>query len=218
MEPVSHSSEVNSAFRLLIREEFLRRCKVNSNYSLRAFARQLGVDPSLLSKVMRGQRKPSRDLITVVGTAIGIRPSKIAKLLKGKGDINYSNVDGDVFTVISDWCHFSILELMKTRFFQSDFGWMAQRLSLRKAEVEAAVERLIRLQFVEITDGLIRLKAQNNTWANNSTTTIARRSLQKQLTLKAADAIDRVPFELRESGSLTIACPATLVPELKRKI
>lgn len=207
-----------AAFSLLVREEFLRRCKNNPSYSLRSFARQLGVDPSLLSKVIRGQRQPSEDLVKCVGPLIGIKPQQISKLLKGSGDVSYLMVSDDIFSVISDWFHFAILELIKTKEFESDLSWIAQRLCIHKTEAQAAIERLERLDFVEIKKGKYCLKAQNNTWANNEMTSAARKNLQKQLAIKAAEAIDDIPFSLRESGSLTIATPKTLIPEIKKKI
>lgn len=205
-------------FRLIVREEFLRRCKNNPSYSLRSFARQIGVDASLLSKVIRGQRQPSIELIKCVGPLIGLRPQQVSKLLKGNEDVAYSRVSDDIFLVISDWFHFAILELIKTKCFESDPAWIAQRLSIHNAEVLSAVERLERLGFIEIKNGKLSLKAQNNTWANNEMTSAARKTLQKQLATKAKDAIDNVPFELRESGSLTIATPRNLIPEVKKKI
>lgn len=205
-------------FSLLVREEFLRRYKNNPSYSLRSYARQLNVDASLLSKIIRGQRKPSVELIKCVGPLIGIRPQQISKLLKGRDDVAYSRVSEDIFLVISDWFHFAILELMKTKGFESDPAWIAQRLSIHNAEAQSAVERLERLDFIEIKDGKYFLKARNNTWVNNEMTSAARKSLQKQLAMKAKDAIDNVPFEFRESGSLTIATPKNLIPDVKKKI
>lgn len=205
-------------FSLLVREEFLRRCKNNPSYSLRSYARQLGVDASLLSKVIRGRRQPSVELIKCIGPLIGIRPQQISKLLKGSNEVAYTRVSDDIFSMMSDWFHFAILELMKTKDFESDPAWIAQRLSIHKTEAQSAVERLERLDFIESKDGKFILKAQNNTWANNEMTSAARKNLQKQLAVKAREAIDDVPFEFRESGSLTIATPKNLIPEVKKKI
>jgi transcriptional regulator with XRE-family HTH domain len=215
---VEKPAERPMAFRDLLKADFLKRCRSNPSYSLRSYARQLGVDASLLSKILRGQRRPSEQFVQTIGALLGLRPSQLAALLDGTATVSYSKVNDDVFSVISDWYHFAILELMKTKGFVDDPAWIAQRLSIHKAEAEAALERLERLEFIEVDGERYVLTARNNTWANNEITTAARRNLQKQLTKKALEALDDVPFEMRESGSLTIACPRDLLPEVKKRI
>ena len=48
-------------FQTCLRNELERRCKANPAYSLRAFAKFLGVDPSFLSKVLSGKREVTRN-------------------------------------------------------------------------------------------------------------------------------------------------------------
>jgi transcriptional regulator with XRE-family HTH domain len=207
-----------AGFGLLLRQEFLRRCRKNPSYSLRAYARQLGVDASLLSKIIRGQRNASENLVRLIAPQIGIKAADIPGILSNKKDLFYSTLDEDIFAVISDWFHFAILELMKTTSFQGEPGWIAKRLNVNRSQVEDAIERLIRLEFVEEKNGTLSLRAKNNTWANNEMTSVARKQLQLQLAAKATEAIQDVPFEIRESGSLTVACSKRLVPEVKARI
>ena len=48
-----------SNFRIFLKKELKRRCSRNPNYSLRAFARFLEIDVSLLSKVLRAKHTMS---------------------------------------------------------------------------------------------------------------------------------------------------------------
>jgi len=150
--------------------------------------------------------------------AIGVGPTEISKFLSSTDDVAYNQLSEDTFSVINDWFHFAILELVKTEGFQSDASWIAKRLSIHPTQAQAAVERLERLDFIQISCNEISLKSQNNTWANNEMTSAARKNLQKQLSMKATEAIEDIPFADRESGSLTIACSKELLPELKKKI
>lgn len=205
-------------FSLVLREEFLRRCKKNANYSLRGFAKHLKTDPSLLSKILRGQRKPSSDFIKQIGPAIGFKADELLQFVKGKVDVDYYKMNEDIFSIISDWFHFAILELIKTDEFNPDVRWIASRLNIHTVEAQAALERLERLNFIDIENGTINLKSENNTWANNEMTSLARKNLQKELAQKALSAIEDISFEHRESGSLTIACSKKLIPNIKNKI
>jgi len=47
------------SFRDILTQELRRRKAVNHRYSLRAFARSLQMDPSTLSKILRGKRELS---------------------------------------------------------------------------------------------------------------------------------------------------------------
>jgi len=49
-----------TSFRLRLQAELARRCAGNPRYSLRAFARRLGVDHSTLSQLLRGRRALTR--------------------------------------------------------------------------------------------------------------------------------------------------------------
>ncbi len=52
-------NSANSHFIQVINTEFLRRKKVNHRYSLRGYAHSIGIDPSLLSKILAGKHIPS---------------------------------------------------------------------------------------------------------------------------------------------------------------
>ena len=43
-------------------DEFQKRKSVNPTYSLRAFSRDIGVDQSLMTKILKGKRKVSAEL------------------------------------------------------------------------------------------------------------------------------------------------------------
>ena len=49
----------NSHFIQVINTELIRRKKINQRYSLRGYAHSIGIDPSLLSKILTGKHIPS---------------------------------------------------------------------------------------------------------------------------------------------------------------
>src|SRR5687768_9276024 len=62
-------------------QEFERRRRKNPKYSLRAYGRSLGVDHSLLSKIIRGQRPLSIKLIFQIGLGLGIDEFKLRAII-----------------------------------------------------------------------------------------------------------------------------------------
>jgi uncharacterized protein (TIGR02147 family) len=69
---------------------------------------------------------------------------------------NYQQLSLDSFQVISDWYHYAILELTLVHDFESDCKWIASRLGLSVHVVEAAIERLKRLDLLIEQDGKLR--------------------------------------------------------------
>lgn len=68
-------------YRELLQREFYAIVEKNPKYSLRAFANKLGVDHSLLSKILRGKRKPSQGFIRKTAPLCGMSKEEIHKLL-----------------------------------------------------------------------------------------------------------------------------------------
>jgi uncharacterized protein (TIGR02147 family) len=205
--------------RMLLQAEFISRCRRNSVYSMRAFAKFLGIDQSLLSKIMKGERKISKASALSLGAKIGLKPSEIDEALGAtKAGVQFHRLADDQFSSIASWYHFALLELSKTKGFRSDAQKIANRLGIHIEEARSAIERLQRLGLIRLEKGTWSLNSANNTWTNNQVTTEARKLLQKSLLEKSIDAIETVPFEMRDNGSLTVAVNKKRLPEFKQKL
>lgn len=208
------------AIRLAIRKEFIDRCRRNRAYSLRAFAKYLEIDQSFLSKLLKGQRPVTENLAKTIGPKLGIKTSQIKTLfnLGAAAMPNFLNLSDDEFEMLSEWHHFAILELVKTKGFVNDAQKISTRLQVHVTWVCEALERLQRLRFIQINGKRIKLLSPNNTWSNTQQTTAARKKMQRTLLEKSIEAIDHVPFEERENGSLTVAINSKRLPEFKLKL
>src|SRR4051812_19686100 len=108
----------NHDFRSFLQEEFSARARRNPRYSLRAFAKSLDIDPSELSKVMRGARTIGPRLIQTLGKNIGCSDVEILKFRKRTSSVRastgaaspsaYKEIPLENFKVISNWYHFAI--------------------------------------------------------------------------------------------------------------
>jgi len=201
-----------------LQREFVGRCKKNSAYSMRAFAKFLDIDQSFLSKFMRGQKSISTETALALSRKLGLKPSSLNNEKNVTVKDTFLPLLDDEFAVISDWYHFAILELSKTRKFKSDAKVIAQRLGIHVEEARSAIDRLRRIGLIRLEDGNFTLNAPNNTWTNSQATSDARKLLQKRLLDRGITAIETVPFELRENGSLTVAIEKKRLPEFKQKL
>ncbi len=197
-----------------LKREYVERKRRNANYSLRAFAKALDLDQSLLSKILRGVREPTSDTVIKVSQRLGVRPTK----LKTRKKSAYSALQIEATQLLAHWEHFAILELVKTKGFRTDLNWIAKRLQISVIEVEVAVRRLEAFGFLVTNEKQWRLKRPNTSWTNFSETSPGKVHLQKKLLEKATEAIDRLPFDRRENASLTLQCSRRLIPEVKKKV
>lgn len=214
---VNQTFAVEKKIRHLIQSEFIKRCKKNNAYSLRAFAQYLEIDQSYLSKILRGHRSISEKVSQQVCLKLGIRPSTFSEL-SGQHDGRYFQMIDDEFNMISDWTHFAIIELIKTNPPELNDASISDRLGLHIEEVRGAIVRLQRIGYLRIENQQMILNSPNNTWSNNVMTTEARKILQKKLLEMAIEAVDTIPFALRDHGSLTVAINKNRIPEFKEKL
>jgi transcriptional regulator with XRE-family HTH domain len=220
----NESQRSTQTFRKFLQDELLRRVDRNPGYSLRAFARSLGINPASLSRILRGQRIISEDMREKLAQRLGLHPTEYQQL-----DLNDSSEPGaqaqyhqlslDAFQVISDWYHYAILELVNTRGFKPDARWVATRLGITTSEVHAAVERLTRLGMLEVTEEGQWINASgSNTNIAADMRAAAYRKLQRQSLEMAIRALDEVPIEKRDQSTMTMSVDSRKLPEAAERI
>lgn len=169
------ANQTEMTYRQYIEREFRRRCRRNSLYSLRAFARDLEISASKLSEVLRGKcglstfaaeqlcvhlhlsEVETEHFIILVEAEHSRNPSRKAQardqLKRFQAAHGYSELDIERFKIISDWQHLAILELMELENFQSDLEWIAQKLELDIFIVSESLERLEKFNLIETKQG-----------------------------------------------------------------
>lgn len=149
----------NEAFRLRLQEELVERTRRNPSFSARAFARQLEIEHSSLSQILSGKRTLTDKMCKRLAQKIALPPDEMYGLMGVNSSSNkttqlskFTNLSVDHFKVIADWYHYAILELTHLPHFRGDPSWIAKSLGIKVYEVRAAVERLQRLEYLEITE------------------------------------------------------------------
>jgi len=159
-------------YRDYLKEVLTERIQANRQYSLRSFARNLGIQPSLLSEVLGGTRRLSPESANLVAQKLELASHerdyfellvqleraknqtlkestlrKIQQLNPDKKDIHDLGVD--YFQMIAEWYHFAILRLTEIETFEWSKKNVARALGIHEVEVATALERLERLQLIE---------------------------------------------------------------------
>lgn len=211
-------------FRDFLQSEFILRCRKNPRYSVRAFARSLNVDHSTLSQILRGKRSLTKKMVSKLAKSLDLTPSQLNGFLKGPAKSEettqeYQQLSLDTYTLISDWYHYAIFELLTVRHFKQDAAWIAQTLNISTTEAQNALDRLKRTGLLVVdSKGLWKQGATHVTTVNNEFTAAAFRNLQKGLLQLSLNALEQTPFELRDHSSMTMAIHTKRIPEAKKRI
>jgi uncharacterized protein (TIGR02147 family) len=202
-----------------LQNELIRRCRDNTNYSMRSFARQLGVNQSLLSKILRGKKAISEKMVLELSKILKVPKGDMMRFLsndQAAAGFNRAQMLRDQFELLSDWYHFAILELTHLKHFKPDAKWIATTLGISVLEANMAIDRLVRNGFIKIhLNGKWQIFKPHNNWTNRAVTTSAQKIYQRQVLERAIQAIKDVDFDFRHNTSMTLSVNARLMPKFK---
>lgn len=187
------------------------RSEKNPAYSIRSFAKALDVEASSLAQILGGKRPLSDKMCLRIGAKLGLSPLKVRALMNSRAlkatenFAKFNKLSDDAFRVVADWHYYAILELTQVDGFKGDIKSIARTLSLPFSKVLQAVDRLKRLNYLEITDQnkwIDRLGDANN--LGNDFKTQAFTEHQRQILAKASEALEKVDYEDRVQSSMTL--------------
>lgn len=148
-----------SSMRELLKLELQKRSAANARYSLRAFARDLQINPSHLSKILRGQVTVSEEKFQLFADRLKLPTSELQKIRKTEmlraeigqcrdwlerveKQIEILTGEGRKLPSSCEWIHCALLALSETDDFQSSPAWLAARLGVSQGEVEQGLRWL----------------------------------------------------------------------------
>lgn len=222
---MKNKAQDSSLFAALLGDELKQRRRRNTRYSLRSFARDLGLSPSYLSQSLQGTRVPAEDTVKRIARQLRWNEQKRERLLlagrlaKTKShesrselqqnleslpatDEDFERVDLERFRLIAEPHHFAILELSELADCRNDPEWVAKRLGLT---TEQAAEAIARLTFL----GLLKIKGRGMKKAGNfrvaDTPAEVIRQFHRATLQQAISAIEAQSFQERHLSAITMA-------------
>ncbi len=227
-------------YRSFLRAELSERLSKNAAYSLRAFARDLDVAPSLLSAVLSSSRPLTSRTAAQVAERLGMNQGEVEylstliqferetsssvraalqdRLRTLSRDVERTDMELDAFQAIAEWYHIPILVLVDVPGFRMTPESISQKLGITPLQAEAACDRLVRL-------GML-VKTQQGVWDRKSRkmhfgTELPHKALRQyhqKLLERASRALDEQLPEERYVGSETVAFHVSRMPRVKAAI
>lgn len=156
---------------------FVLRSRKDGNpaYSLRAFAKDLGVAPSTLSEVISGTKGISQAMSRQLMKRLQLSPEEAgffqlladpgikrasSKIEQAKQALlavrNRKVLSLEVFQVIAEWQHMAILEAIKKSEWRKDLHQIAGRLGISPTLMTESLRRLRKLGFINANNEPLR--------------------------------------------------------------
>lgn len=215
-----------SDFRTFLEQELSRRNSANPNYSLRAFARDLGVDSSFLSKLLNGKRSMTARTIMSLAPRLSLPESEVQNFIQkangrrrrysvGGQDVQvYQEIEDHKYLQNLEWFHLAILEMVNLKTFQANATWIAERLSITPDQAQQALDALM-------SHGVLSQR-EDGAWTNEinnhtmSGVKVPRAQLVKKQIYEQAIAI--MPQGLGTHSTMTVAISESRYQEAVERI
>ena len=195
----------------ILSEALNERKAANPAYSLRSFARDLGLPPSQLSHVIKGSRglgpktaekiaqrlslSATEQSVFTASLKAKFAPSKTDRVLAQSQLSELASAPStrdlqlDLFNTIAQWHHFTLLELIKiSANRKKPSEWFAKKLGLSDNEIRISLERLERLELITRKSGGYQVN-QDSIVADQGIPTEAVKKFHDQILKKAIQAL-----------------------------
>lgn len=211
-----------------IKEDFSLKQRNNPHYSLRAYARDIGIHPATLSQIIKGKRPlPLKDS-NAVATKLNLGPRErtlfLESLTRSKSALDQIKInpldtrlmlDESYYQIIAEWEHYALLELFRLDGFQRTKEEVAHKLDLTLTRTEVVINNLVVAGLLEIDEDGKLQNVHSDIRTTEDITSQALRESHKETLKMAVDKLEEISVELRDYSSSTLAVDVKKIPEAK---
>ena len=212
----------------LINQDLALRQQNNPRYSLRAYARDLGLEPSTLSKIMKGIRplplKVAGDVAKRLKLDSVQRTRFLESLNRTRTNIDEIKIseeddrfmlDESYHKVIAEWEHYAVLSLYDCVDFIAEASHISKRLGISEERAEEVLSNLLTSGLLAMNDSgdLVKAHAVIRTTEDHKNKALVESHLEA-LDL-AKQKLQGIDVELRDFSSSTLAIDPEMLPAAK---
>ncbi len=222
-------------YRLWLVKELTERTRRNPSYSLRSFAKSLGVSAPSLSQILSGKRPLSRKTALKIIDRCAISPEQgKAFLMAAMGEswqtalnridasaepVNeFQQVQVETFRVIADWYHYAILSLGDIPSNHASPVWIAKKLNISLRTATNAFDRLLKLGLIKKRGKGFYQSAKPLAATTKIELSAALRHCHLETLRLAEKALEEGQAPLELFSSVTMAIDETKLPEARELI
>lgn len=213
-----------------LKDELVQRQRRSAAYSLRAYARDIGVHPATLSQVFKGKRPlPLKDSQTVVNKlALGPKERTLflESLYRVKTSIDDIKIDHDTerfmldeshFNVIAEWEHYAVLEMFDLENPEISVAEIVRRFGLSEMRADVVLNNLITAGLIRHENGKL-VRAHTTVRTTEDVKSIALQKSHLETLEMGKTKLEEIEVSLRDFSSMTIAVDPEKLTEAKTVI
>lgn len=141
---------------------------------------------------------------------------KLGKLLKANPNNEYreiaeedfcqeEDISAEIHQLLSQWQHYAILNLIKTKDFRSSVPWIASRLGITEDSTREALFTLEKLGLVEFSVNGEIFRTSKNLTTSGEVSQLALKNSHRQDLMKSIECLERVSPKEWDISSITMA-------------
>ena len=211
-----------------IKEDLSLKQRNNPHYSLRAYARDVGIHPATLSQILKGKRPlPLKDS-EAVALKLNLGPKEktlfIESLLRNKSAIDQIKIsdfdtrlmlDESYYQIIAEWEHYALLELFHLQQFNRTQEDVARLLDLTMNRTEVVINNLLVCELLELdSEGKLQ-KVHSDIRTTEDISSQALKESHKETLDLGKEKIEQIAIDMRDFSSSTLAIDLKKIPEAK---
>ena len=194
----------------------------NKNYSMRAFARDLGISSGRLSDIINKKYIPGISIAERISDSLELSFEDKARFRQIIEQSQQSQkqfggayqIVGDQYSIVADWYHYAILNLMNTIDFKDDVSWIAKRLNLEEDTVLSSLEIMTDVGLIEFKDGKHIATHANITTTHGTPSEVIKEG-HRQHIQQSLVSLENDPLELRDITTIVLAVNVQNLPKVK---
>lgn len=223
-----------------LKSEFEKRAARNRNYSLRAYARDLGMSPAALSGLLNLKKGLSEATAQDIAERLGFSKAETQAFLVSvasqhsrspkkrktaqeqlkknlQRQTRQQKIESENFAQIQNWYSLSLLELMELDSCTHKIEWFTEKLQLSSIVIKNALRRLIHVGLVEFKDGKYQPLTEESTTSEDLPSDDIK-NFHAEMLKKSEVALYTNPVTEREFINMTLAFPSAEIKEAQEMI
>jgi transcriptional regulator with XRE-family HTH domain len=221
--PLAGAPSLGHMLHQYLLQEFERRIRANPKYSLRAFARDLGIHSGTLSGILNQRRAVGTKVLSHILKKLPLSASDKKKILTelitptGTRFEESPLIDEEVLRIIKDWEHFAIMAYLQLRKAKKSPGDIAKALRLPQTKILRALVNLEKAGLLKRDGDQLKITHKNLVTTHGIPSPTLREA-HVQYIDKAKSALSEFSVDERDITGATLAVSYKNLPKAKELI
>ena len=211
-----------------LKQDLSLKQRENPHYSLRAYARDIGVHPSTLSLILKGKRPLPYKNTSLIARKLRLNDSEhtrfMESVLRSKANIDDIKIpamderfmlDESHFSIIAEWEHYVVLDLFDIESFVATCPEIAARLAITEHRASVVVDNLLTAGLIKRDDNGTLVKVHDDIKTTEDISSQALRESHLENLNIARSKMDEIEMDLRDFSATTFAVDLEKLPEAK---